>query len=101
MVRCIARHFVKTAHLAEILARLWGDRHERDAVAYRGFPEAAKALLQDSQTRKNVQHATNVIQGKRNKWLTNADWKICASRSAGTAHTLRHLDHYLTQFEEN
>jgi len=69
----------------------------------RDFPTAAKDLLQDSQTRKNVQHATNVIQAKRNKVVDELpDWQDL--REAGSqvrAHTLRHLDHYLTQFEEN
>jgi len=69
----------------------------------RDFPEAARDLLQNSQTRKNVQHATNVIQAKRNKVVAELpDWEDL--REAGAqirAHALRHLDHYLTQFEEN
>jgi L-lactate dehydrogenase complex protein LldF len=69
----------------------------------RDFPEAARDLLQNSQTRKNVQHATNVIQAKRNKVVAELpDWEDL--REAGAqirAHTLRHLDHYLTLFEEN
>ena len=69
----------------------------------RDFPEAARDLLQNSQTRKNVQHATDVIQAKRNKVVEElSDWEEL--REAGAqirAHTLRHLDHYLTQFEEN
>jgi L-lactate dehydrogenase complex protein LldF len=69
----------------------------------REFPEAARDLLQNSQTRKNVQHATNIIQAKRNKVVAELpDWEDL--REAGAqirAHTLRHLDHYLTQFEEN
>ena len=69
----------------------------------RDFPTAATDLLQDSQTRKNVQHATNVIQGKRNKVVAELpDWQDL--REAGSevrAHVLRHLDYYLTEFEEN
>jgi L-lactate dehydrogenase complex protein LldF len=69
----------------------------------RDFPEAAKDLLQDSQTRRNVRHATNVIQGKRNKVAGELpDWEDL--REAGSevrAHALRHLDYYLAQFEEN
>jgi len=69
----------------------------------RDFPEAARDLLQNSQTRKNVRHATNVIQAKRDKVVAELpDWENL--REAGAqirAHTLRHLDHYLTQFEEN
>jgi len=69
----------------------------------RDFPDAARDLLQNSQTRKNVRHATDVIQAKRNKVAAElADWEEL--REAGAqirAHTLRHLDHYLKQFEEN
>jgi L-lactate dehydrogenase complex protein LldF len=69
----------------------------------RDFPSAARDILQDSQTRKNVQHATNVIQAKRNKVVEELpDWQDL--REAGSevrAHTLRHLDYYLAQFEEN
>lgn len=66
------------------------------------FPEAAKELLQDSQLRKNVQHATNVIQGKRNKVTAELpDWEDLREAGAQVrAHTLRHLDYYLKQFEE-
>ena len=78
------------------------DVHERQWNR-RDFPEAARDLLQNSQTRKNVQHATNVIQAKRDKVVAELpDWEDL--REAGAqirAHTLRHLDHYLTQFEEN
>ncbi len=70
----------------------------------REFPEAAKErLLQDSQEpRKNVQHATNVIQAKRKRVVDELpDWEeLRESGRQVKAHTLRHLDHYLTQFEE-
>jgi L-lactate dehydrogenase complex protein LldF len=67
------------------------------------FPTAARDLLQNSQTRKNVQHATNVIQAKRNKVVAELpDWEDLREAGAQVrAHALRHLDHYLTQFEEN
>jgi len=67
------------------------------------FPTAARELLQNSQTRKNVQHATNVIQAKRNKVVDELpDWEDLRESGAQVrAHALRHLDHYLTQFEEN
>jgi len=69
----------------------------------RDFPEAAKEALQNSQTRKNVQHATNVIQAKRNKVVAELpDWEDLREAGAQVrAHVLRHLDHYLTQFEES
>jgi L-lactate dehydrogenase complex protein LldF len=67
------------------------------------FPEAARDVLQNSQTRKNVQHATNVIQAKRNKVTAELpDWEELRESGAQVrAHVLRHLDHYLVQFEEN
>ena len=69
----------------------------------RDFPTAAKDLLADSQIRKNVQHATNVIQEKRAKVVGElADWGELREDGAQIrAHTLQHLDHYLTRFEEN
>ena len=69
----------------------------------RSFPEAAKELLADSQIRRNVRHATNVIQAKRNRVVGElADWeKLRDAGAAIRAHALKHLDHYLAQFEEN
>lgn len=67
------------------------------------FPEAAREMLENSQTRRNVQHATTVIQDKRNRMVAELpEWQDL--REAGSqvrAHALRHLDHYLMQFEEN
>ncbi len=67
------------------------------------FPEAAREVLADSQLRKNVQHATTVIQGKRNKVAAELpDWEDLREAGAQVkAHTLKHLDHYLTEFEAN
>jgi L-lactate dehydrogenase complex protein LldF len=66
------------------------------------FPEAASALLRDTQVRKNVAHATDVIQHKRNLLVAEKqDWQ--ALRNAGAAirrEALDHLDIYLEQFEE-
>ncbi len=69
----------------------------------RDFPTAAREVLQNSQTRKNVKHATNVIQAKRNAVVAELpDWEDLREAGAQVkAHTLRHLDHYLMQFEEN
>ncbi|MGA7158315.1 MAG: LutB/LldF family L-lactate oxidation iron-sulfur protein [Acidobacteriaceae bacterium] len=68
----------------------------------REFPEAAKELLQDSQTRSNVRHATNVIQAKRNAVVGELDdWRQLRDAGAAIrAHSLAYLDHYLEQFEE-
>ena len=66
------------------------------------FPIAAAELLQDTQLRKNVAHATDVIQRKRSALVAEkADWQ--ALRSAGAAirrEALLHLDSYLEQFEK-
>src|ERR1700757_1377407 len=66
------------------------------------FPKAAAELLHDTQLRKNVAHATDVIQRKRAALVAEKpDWQ--ALRTAGAAiraQVLRHLDHYLEQFEK-
>ena len=66
------------------------------------FPKAAAELLHDTQLRKNVAHATDVIQRKRAALVAEkSDWQ--ALRSAGAAirgEALRHLDRYLEQFEK-
>src|ERR1035437_4256522 len=67
------------------------------------FQVAAKALIGDSQLRKNVRHATKVIQTKRAKVVGEMpDWEDL--REAGMQirrHTMQHLDFYLEQFERN
>jgi len=67
------------------------------------FQVAAKTLLGDSQLRKNVRHATKVIQAKRARVVAEMpDWQDL--REAGQQirqHTMRHLDFYLTEFERN
>src|SRR5271156_2463466 len=66
------------------------------------FPEAAAELLRDTQLRKNVAHATDVIQLKRAAVVAEKeDWQ--ALRDAGAAirrEALPHLDTYLEQFEQ-
>ena len=73
------------------------------AESRQNFPEAARELLADSQIRKNVRHATDVIQAKRNKVVAELpDWQdLREAGSAIRAHALEHLDHYLAQFEAN
>ncbi len=67
------------------------------------FPIAAGVLVHDQQLRANVRHATDVIQAKRARVVAEMpDWE--ALRESGTQnrdHTMRHLDAYLIQFEEN
>jgi L-lactate dehydrogenase complex protein LldF len=69
----------------------------------RDFPIAARDLLQETQVRRNIRHATDVIQTKRNRVVRELpDWEPLREAGAAVrAHTLAHLDHYLTQFEEN
>ncbi len=67
------------------------------------FPMAARTLMGDTQLRKNVRHATDVIQAKRARVVGEMpDWQ--ALREAGRRvreHTMQHLDVYLEQFERN
>lgn len=67
------------------------------------FQTAAKSLLGDAQLRKNVRHATDVIQNKRRRLVEEKhDWQ--GMRESGRqirAHVLQHLDVYLAEFERN
>jgi L-lactate dehydrogenase complex protein LldF len=64
---------------------------------------AARAMLGDTQLRKNVRHATDVIQAKRARVVGEMpDWQEL--REAGKQirqHTMEHLDFYLEEFEQN
>ena len=66
------------------------------------FPSAAKKLIQDTQLRHNVRHATDVIRRKRSSVVDELpDWQQL--RDAGheiKEHALRYLDFYLEQFEQ-
>ncbi|MBT9332576.1 LutB/LldF family L-lactate oxidation iron-sulfur protein [Paracidobacterium acidisoli] len=66
------------------------------------FQKAALPLLDDAQLRKNVRHATDTIQRKRGLVVAEqTDWQeLRTAASAIKRHTLKHLDTYLTQFEE-
>lgn len=65
------------------------------------FPDAARQAVQNSQLRRNVRHATNVIRNKRARVVSEVpDWEQL--RAAGHAikqHTLLNLGTYLEQFE--
>jgi L-lactate dehydrogenase complex protein LldF len=67
------------------------------------FPMAAKTALGDAQLRKNVRHATDVIQAKRARVVGEMpDWQDL--REAGKQirqHTMENLDFYLEEFEAN
>jgi len=65
------------------------------------FQEAAAEILRNTQVRKNVAHATDVIQRKRAALVAEKeDWQPL--RDAGAAikrEALEHLDSYLEEFE--
>src|SRR5271154_5661587 len=67
------------------------------------FPMAARAAMGDGQLRRNVRHATDVIQAKRARVVGEMpDWQEL--REAGKQirqHTMEHLDFYLEEFERN
>lgn len=67
------------------------------------FPVIAEDVVRDTQMRKNVRHATEVIQNKRARVVAEReDWQ--ALRETGKQlreHALRHLDTYLLEFERN
>ena len=67
------------------------------------FPMAAKTAMGDTQLRKNVRHATDVIQAKRARVVAEMpDWQEL--REAGKQirqHTMENLDFYLEEFEAN
>ncbi len=67
------------------------------------FPKAAAAALDDSQLRRNVKHATDIIQLKRKNMTGELpDWEdLRTSGHAIKNHTLRYLDVYLEEFERN
>ncbi len=67
------------------------------------FQVAAKSLITDTQLRKNVRHATDVIQNKRRMVVGEMpDWQqLRESGRQIKEHTLQHLDFYLEQFEAN
>lgn len=67
------------------------------------FPAAALPILQNTQLRTNVAHATDVIQAKRDHLVREkVDWQqLRTSASAIRAHVLANLGDYLEQFESN
>jgi L-lactate dehydrogenase complex protein LldF len=73
-----------------------------DPVVAATFPKAALPILRDTQLRKNVAHATDVIQGKRNRLVAEkTDWQELRSAASGIrAHVLENLGMYLEQFEQ-
>lgn len=67
------------------------------------FPIAARATLGDTQLRKNVRHATEVIQRKRALVVGEMpDWEqLRESGRQIREHAMANLDFYLEEFERN
>jgi L-lactate dehydrogenase complex protein LldF len=65
------------------------------------FPTAALPVLRNPQLRKNVAHATDVIQSKRARLVAEkTDWQqLRSAASAIRSHVLENLGSYLEQFE--
>jgi L-lactate dehydrogenase complex protein LldF len=67
------------------------------------FPIAAREMLGDTQLRKNVRHATEVIQAKRARVVAEMpDWQqLRESGRQIREHAMANLDDYLEEFERN
>ncbi|MBB4893276.1 L-lactate dehydrogenase complex protein LldF [Streptomyces olivoverticillatus] len=67
------------------------------------FPQAAAVSTGDRTLRANLRHATHTIRAKRARAVAELeDWdRLRAAGAAIKDRTLRHLDHYLVQLEEN
>ena len=65
------------------------------------FREAVLPVLRNPMLRKNVAHATQVIQNKRAKLVAEkTDWQeLRVAASAIRTHVLENLGAYLEQFE--
>ena len=72
-----------------------------EAAQAPSFPDAAKTLIENSQLRRNVRHATGVIRAKRDRVVEELpDWQELRNAAQSIkAHTLQYLDSYLLQFE--
>jgi L-lactate dehydrogenase complex protein LldF len=72
-----------------------------DPLVAPAFPQAALPILCNEQLRKNVAHATDVIQAKRARLVAEKPhWQqLRATASAVRAHALENLDVYLEEFE--
>jgi L-lactate dehydrogenase complex protein LldF len=66
------------------------------------FPKAVLPVLRNPQLRKNVAHAIDVIQAKRDRLVEEkSDWQaLRAAASVLRNHALENLGAYLEQFEE-
>jgi L-lactate dehydrogenase complex protein LldF len=87
--------------IESVTERVSPKRSSLDPAFARPFPEAALPILRDPQLRKNVAHATDVIQAKRAKLVTEkTDWQqLREAASAIRSHALENLGAYLEEFE--
>ena len=76
-------------------------RIDLDPRTARPFPEAAFPILRNEQLRKNVAHATDVIQAKRARLVAEkSDWQDLRRAAAAIKDdVLANLDRYLVEFE--
>ena len=74
-----------------------------EAAQAPSFREAAKRSLSNAQLRQNVRRATDTIRGKRATVVGEMpDWQELRDAAQRIKqHTLRYLDVYLEQFEDN
>jgi L-lactate dehydrogenase complex protein LldF len=76
-------------------------RPNLDPATAPSFPQAALPILQNTQLRRNVARATDVIQAKRARLVAEKrDWQqLREAASAIRNHALENLASYLEQFE--
>lgn len=72
-----------------------------ESASAQPFPKAALRLLEDASLRKNVRHATDTIQRKRDRVSAELpDWQALRTQAAAIKQaTLARLDEYLVEFE--
>jgi len=77
-------------------------RPELDPALAPPFPVAALNILRNPQLRKNVAHATDIIQAKRARLVAEKkDWQqLRSAASEIRAHVLENLGAYLEKFED-
>ncbi len=72
-------------------------------MAVKGFPQAARVALEDSQLRANLARATSTIRDKRGRVVDELpDWEELRAAGAAIKDTALHqLDRHLTQLESS
>ncbi len=74
-----------------------------DPQTAKPFQILAADAVRDTQMRKNIRHATEVIQNKRAKVVAErGDWQaLCETGKRLRDHAIRHMEAYLLEFEQN